>query len=174
MMECSFLNFLSFFIINIGVCVFRPCFVFRHPTGLVRNVFLQPFTYNVWYCIIIVGIVVIGVTSFISNREKRNSGKIRFVILSVTCINTIFPGCLFFLTSISSFFFAFLVFLCITLRIRYIKYYWMYVCVNNTKLWEKRSVQRQPFIDKSFSRTDECEIENACYDESIKEIETKR
>ncbi|XP_031631205.1 uncharacterized protein LOC116345713 isoform X2 [Contarinia nasturtii] len=52
----------------------RPCFVFRHPTGLVRNVFLQPFTVNVWYCIIIVGIVVIGATSFISKREKRISG----------------------------------------------------------------------------------------------------
>lgn len=74
---CNY-NVVSF---NIHIQQFRPCFVFRHPTGLVRNVFLQPFTVNVWYCVIVVGIFVIGTTSFISYREANNSGKIRFVNL---------------------------------------------------------------------------------------------
>ncbi|XP_055325553.1 uncharacterized protein LOC129579470 [Sitodiplosis mosellana] len=51
----------------------RPCFVFRHPTGLVGNVFLQPFNIHVWYCVIVVGVFIIGTTSFISKREGRNS-----------------------------------------------------------------------------------------------------
>lgn len=79
----------------------RPCFVFRHPTGLVRNVFLQPFTVNVWYCIIVVGFVVIGTTSFISYREKKSSGKIRFVNLSI--MQSMFVGIL----HIFPFFFSF-------------------------------------------------------------------
>lgn len=56
----------------------RPCFVFRHPTSLVRNVFLQPLNEQVWYCVIVVGIFVIGITSMISRREEKSTGKIWF------------------------------------------------------------------------------------------------
>lgn len=55
---------------------YRPCFVFRHPTGLVRNVFLQPFTDYVWYSLIAAGIVIICVTCLISYLEELNTGKL--------------------------------------------------------------------------------------------------
>lgn len=57
--------------------IHRNCFVFRHPTGLVRNVFLQPFTVPVWYCVIVAGVFVIATTSFISRREVTYAGKMR-------------------------------------------------------------------------------------------------
>lgn len=76
---------IMFKIFDVYIPMYRPCFVFRHPTGLVRNVFLQPFNKNVWYCVIVAGFVVIGTTSFISYREAKSSGKIRFVNLYTSC-----------------------------------------------------------------------------------------
>lgn len=36
----------------------RPCFIFRHPkTNELRNVFLKPFTSQVWYHILVVAFV---------------------------------------------------------------------------------------------------------------------
>lgn len=96
--------------------MYRPCFVFRHPTSMVRNVFLQPFTVHVWYCVFVVGIVVIGSTSLISRREeKKSSGKIRFVNLNITqAYSAVFPNfflCFFLLLSFSLFSLSFFFFL---------------------------------------------------------------
>lgn len=71
------------FIFNFFFCVFfffrRPCFVFRHPTALLRNVFLQPFSKYVWCCIVMSGCLVVCITTEISYREMKNyyrrSGK---------------------------------------------------------------------------------------------------
>lgn len=58
------------------VCLFlisqRPCFVFRHPTVLERNVFLTPFSKYVWYCIVASGCLIICIAVVISYREMKN------------------------------------------------------------------------------------------------------
>lgn len=50
----------------------RPCFVFRHPTTMVRNVFLTPFSKYVWYCIVASGCLIICIAVVISYREMKN------------------------------------------------------------------------------------------------------
>lgn len=52
----------------------RPCFVFRHPTGHIRNIFLQPFTDYVWWCILICGILTIIASAHISTAEQQIDG----------------------------------------------------------------------------------------------------
>lgn len=170
------------------VSSFRPCFVFRHPTGLVGNVFLQPFTINVWYCVIVFGVFIIGTTSFISKREGKNSGKIRFVNLYITLSCRVQPYSYFFLFTYShtfislslSFFHSFPVFGDFLPLTPYIFVYHitfdvlLLLCVcrwyTEQKLRHKRRIQWQAFIDKSFQDTEE----RAIVVESIDKIEAKR
>lgn len=53
----------------------RPCFVFRHPTGHIRNIFLQPFADYVWWCILICGILTIIASAHISTVEQQIDGR---------------------------------------------------------------------------------------------------
>lgn len=158
---------------------YRNCFVFRNPTGSVRNVFLQPFHMNVWYCIIVVGIFVIGTTSFITYLEEKRSGKIRFVNLytshkrcSAILYDVFFSRLL--LLLFMSLFPQFLFELLFIGRIFHVSHYILmyYYCVSITRnrgfeqkrkltqqQQQRRSVQwQQPFIDKSFRC---CEDERA-------------
>lgn len=48
-----------------------PCFLFRHPTERIRNIFLQPFTNHVWWCILICGILTILAIAKITHEEQR-------------------------------------------------------------------------------------------------------
>lgn len=64
---------ISFIFCFLIFCHFtRPCFVFRHPTAMVRNVFLQPFSEYVWYCIVLSGCLIICIAATISYREMGN------------------------------------------------------------------------------------------------------
>lgn len=49
----------------------RPCFLFRHPTERIRNIFLQPFSNHVWWCILICGIFTILTYSKIAVEEQQ-------------------------------------------------------------------------------------------------------
>ncbi|XP_059614923.1 ionotropic receptor 75a-like [Phlebotomus argentipes] len=57
---------------TVGTWIERPCFIFRHPdtAGLVRNVFLIPFTNYVWICILVVGFFCLIVTSEVISVER--------------------------------------------------------------------------------------------------------
>lgn len=146
---------------------YRNCFVFRNPTGSVRNVFLQPFHMNVWYCIIVVGIFVIGTTSFITYLEEKRSGKIRFVNLYTShkrCSAILYD--VFFLSSSSSSFYvsfppiSFRVafyrahFPCITLHFDV-----LLLCVDNTKSW----VRTKKKTHTATTTTSKCSVAAAIH-----------